>query len=67
VEAALLGILGMDIRHINIQIERGIVTLRGAVSSAADKESCQRAVSGLEGVRKIDNQLLLTEYYRFGG
>ena len=67
VEAALLGILGIDIRHINIQIEKGIVTLRGAVNSAADKESCQRAVSSLEGVRKVDNQLLLTEYYRFGG
>jgi hypothetical protein len=67
VEAALLGILGIDIRNINIQIEKGIVTLRGAVNSAADKESCQRAVSSLEGVRKVDNQLLLTEYYRFGG
>jgi len=66
VEAALLGVLGMDIRHIIIQIERGIVTLRGAVSSAADKESCQQAISGLEGVKKIDNQLLVTEYYRFG-
>jgi cytidylate kinase len=67
VEATLLGILGIDIRHINIQIEKGVVTLRGAVSSAADKESCQRTVSSLEGVEKVDNQLFVTEYYRFGG
>jgi len=67
VEAALLGILGIDIRHVNIQIEKGAVILRGAVNSTADKENCQRTLSGLEGVRKVDNQLLVTEYYRFGG
>ena len=66
VEATLLGILGIDIRHINIQIEKGVVTLRGAVGSARDKEGCQQTVSGLEGVKKVDNQLFVTEYYRFG-
>lgn len=67
VEATLLGIMGVDIRHINIQVERGSVTLRGAVSSAKEKDNCQEAVSRLEGVQKVDNQLLVTEYYRFGG
>lgn len=67
VEAILLGILGVDIRHINIQVEGGAVTLRGAVGSGMDKKNCQEAVSGLEGVKRVDNQLFVTEYYRFGG
>jgi len=67
VEATLLSILGVDIRHVNIQIDGGMVTLRGAVSSETDKENCRRAVAGLEGIKGVDNQLLVTEYYRFGG
>ena len=66
VEATLLGLLGLDIRHLNIQVEKGAVTLRGAVTSGVDKENCQRAVAALEGVNKVDNQLLVTEYYRYG-
>jgi len=66
VEATILGILGIDIRHINIQTEEGIVTLRGAVTSSVDKENCERAVASVEGVNGVDNQLLVTEYYRFG-
>ena len=66
VEAALLGILGIDIRHINIHNEGGVITLRGAVGSNKDKENCQRTVAGIAGVNRVDNQLLVTEYYRFG-
>jgi cytidylate kinase len=66
-EAALLGILGVEVRHVNLQVEKGDVILRGAVGSAEEKEKCQRALAGLEGVRRVDNQLLVTEYYRFGG
>jgi len=66
VEATLLGVLGMEIRHVNAQVEQGTVTLRGSVPAAKDKENCEKAVSVLGGVQKIDNQLLITEYYRFG-
>jgi cytidylate kinase len=67
VEATLLGILGVEIRHINIQVEGGMVILRGAVGSAMEKGNCEKSVAGLEGVRKVDNQLFVTEYFRFGG
>ena len=67
VEAILMSILGIDIRHINIQIQEGVVTLRGAVNSAADKEGCQQAISSLAEVKKVENHLFVTEYYRFGG
>jgi len=67
VEATLLDILGIDIRHTNIQIEKGVVTLRGAVSSPVEKENCQQALSKIAGVNRVYNQLLTTEHFRFGG
>lgn len=66
VEAAIMGVLGIDIRHINIQVDGGAVTLRGAVGSVKDKENCERAVAAIPGVCKVDNQLLGTVYHRFG-
>jgi len=67
VEATLMGILGVEIRHVNIQVEAGTVVLRGAVGSAEDRKKCEQAATLLEGVKKVDNQLLVTENYRFGG
>ncbi len=66
VEATLLGVLGMEVRHVNAQVEQGTVTLRGSVPTAKDKESCEKAVTALEGIQRVDNQILITEYYRFG-
>ena len=66
VEATLLTVLGVDVRHVNAQVEEGTVTLRGSVPTEKDKESCEKAVRALEGVLKVDNQILITEYYRFG-
>jgi osmotically-inducible protein OsmY len=44
----------------------GTVILRGAVGSGKDKENCERAAARLEGVKRVDNQLFVTENYRFG-
>jgi len=66
VEAVLIDVLGVDVRHINTQVEKGIVTLRGSVSSAKDREGCEKAVGAIEGIRKVESQLLVEEYYRFG-
>ncbi len=66
VEATLIGVLGVDVRHINTQVEKGVVTLRGSVPSAKDKENCEKAVGAIEGIKKVDSQILVTEYYRFG-
>jgi len=66
-EAALMGLLGVEVRHVNIQVDGGAVILRGAVGSVSDKEKCDRAVAGLQGVVRVDNQLFVTENYRFGG
>ena len=66
VEATLIGVLGVDVRHINTQVEKGVLTLRGSVPSAKDKENCEKAVGAIEGVKKVDSQILVAEYYRFG-
>lgn len=66
VEAALLSVVGGDLRHISIQIEDGVVTLRGAVTSGVDQEGCQRAVAGIKGVKSVENQLSVAQYYGFG-
>jgi hypothetical protein len=44
----------------------GTEILRVAVGSGKDKENCERAAASLEGVKRGDNRLLVTEYYRFG-
>jgi osmotically-inducible protein OsmY len=44
----------------------GTVILWGAVGSGTDRENCERAAARLEGVKRVDNRLLVTEYYRFG-
>lgn len=66
-EAILLGILGVEVRHINIQVEGGRGILRSAVGPAMEKENCEQAVAGLEGVRRVENQWFVSEYFRFGG
>ena len=66
VEATLLGLMGVDGRQINAQVENQVVILRGSVPSAKDRENCEKAIAALEGVKKVDNQILITEYYRFG-
>lgn len=65
-EAAIMGVLGIDIRHIHIQVDNGVVILRGAAASTKDKQKCEQAVAAIPGVRRVDNQLLETEYYRYG-
>jgi len=65
VEAKLLEILGDEVWHVEIRAEKGIVFLSGAVTSPLNKENCDRAVAGLEGVERVENQLSLFQYYRF--
>jgi cytidylate kinase len=65
-EGALLDLLGLNIRLVHIQVSAGMVTLRGSVVSAADLESAQRAVAGIEGVAHLDNQLTVGKFYPYG-
>ena len=66
VEAKLLEILGDEAWHVEVRAEKGIVFLSGAVTSPLNRENCERAVAGLEGVGRVENQVSVVQYYRFG-
>jgi cytidylate kinase len=66
VEAKLMDILGVGFRNLEVRAEKGIVVLRGGVVSQAKKEECERTTTGLEGVERLENQLWVDPYHRFG-
>ena len=66
VEAKLMDILGVGFRNLEVRAEKGAVVLRGGVVSQAKKEECERTTTGLEGVERVENQLWVDQYHRFG-
>jgi cytidylate kinase len=64
-EAELVSVLGSDIQNIELQAEKGVVFLRGSVTSSVLKEECERKVAVLAGVERVENQLMVTQHYRF--
>jgi len=66
VETALLALLGLNIRLVQIQVDHGGVTLKGSVLSGVDLENAKRAVEQLEGVTSVDNQLTVGKFYPYG-
>jgi len=66
-EAKLVTVLGPDLSQVEIQAERGVIFLRGSVSFPVLKEECERTVAALEGVERVENQLAVVSYYRYGG
>lgn len=63
-EASIAGILGSDLNYVDVRVERGVVFLRGSVTSSALKEMCERSVAALEGVKNVENQLSVASSYR---
>ncbi|MBP1714403.1 MAG: cytidylate kinase [Deltaproteobacteria bacterium] len=66
VEATLLNLLGLNIRLVHIQVDRGVITLKGSVLSGVDLENAQQAVAQIEGVTSVDNQLTVGKFYPYG-
>ena len=60
----LLEVLGVEVRNVEIRAEKGIVFLSGTVTSKLGKENSEKAVTGLEGVKHVDNQLSVVQYSR---
>jgi hypothetical protein len=65
VEAALLVVLGNDLRQLEITAKRGAVSLKGTVTSNVLKEDCQNAVASIKGVNLVNNQLSVAEHYGY--
>jgi cytidylate kinase len=66
VEARLMDILGTDARNVEVEVRKGMVLLKGTVMSALSREKCEKAVTVLEGVQKVENQLSVSPSYRYG-
>lgn len=59
VSDALLGVDGLDVSHVDIEIDRDRVTLRGAVADAPLLSSTEDVVRGVDGVGSVINQLVV--------
>ncbi len=64
-EAKLIATLGYDPRPVEIRAEKGVVFLRGTVSSPALKDDCERVIAALEGVAHVENELSIAQYYHY--
>ena len=53
--------LSMNAKNIKIITLNGVVTLRGPVASAMEKDNIARKVSEVAGILKVDNQLEITQ------
>jgi cytidylate kinase len=60
--AKLMEVLGSEVRNIKVTAEKGVLFLSGTVTSKFQKENSERAVIGLEGVKRVDNQISVLQY-----
>lgn len=51
------GTLSTNAKNIKIITIDGVVTLRGPVASAKEKEDISRKIGNVQGINKVDNQL----------
>jgi osmotically-inducible protein OsmY len=42
---------------IEVDVQQGVVTLKGEVDTAKQRDRAEKIVKGLNGVRKVDNKL----------
>lgn len=52
--------LSTNAKNIKIITIRGVVTLRGPVASAQEKDAIEEKVNDVQGILKVDNQLEVT-------
>ena len=65
-EARLMDVVGNDIRLVEVEARKGVVTLKGSVASNRGRENCEKVVSALDGVLKVQNYLTVAQFYRLG-
>jgi osmotically-inducible protein OsmY len=52
---------GVDIGDIDLHVEQGVVTLTGTVDNPQVWHETEKAIEGVPGVQRVDNQLRLSE------
>jgi cytidylate kinase len=53
----LMEAIGSEANYLEIKAEKGILTLKGAVTTAAKSQQCEKAAAGLPGVERVANEL----------
>jgi osmotically-inducible protein OsmY len=51
----------VDIGDIELQVAQGVVTLRGTVDNPQVWHETEKAIEGVPGVQRVDNQLRLSQ------
>ena len=59
VKAALMDAADVKSLHINVETHDGVTQLAGFVASAAMKEKAGRITAGIDGVKSVDNVLVV--------
>jgi hyperosmotically inducible protein len=60
VKAALTGSDAVKARDINLETYKGQVQLSGFVDTAAEKDAAGKVAAGVEGVKSVDNSLVVS-------
>ena len=60
IEAAFVRSAELDADQVSVDVREGEVVLRGKVSSLREKEEAQRTAWSAPGVRRVDNQIVVT-------
>ncbi len=67
VKAALAESDAVKASEINLETYKGEVQLAGFVATEAEKAAAAKIASGIEGVRKVDNSLVVSAPHRSAG
>jgi len=60
VKTALLADPDISGLKINVDTEKGVVKLKGEIKTMALRKKAESIASGVNGVKKVDNQLIIT-------
>jgi hyperosmotically inducible periplasmic protein len=61
VKTALLNDPVISGTAINVDVERGVVTLAGAVNGTVEKRKAEEVARGVDGVRSVQNKLIVRD------
>lgn len=59
VKTALIAEPGVKARDVNVESKDGVVALYGKAESSEQKELAAKVVSGVQGVKSVDNRLVV--------
>ena len=59
VKAALIDSKDVKSHQINVETNAGVVQLSGFVTSDAMRDSAARVAANVDGVKKVDNELMI--------